>query len=102
LVKYSAAGQNSIESGYASGGFAPSDFGRIDKFPFASDANATDIGELTQGRYSIAGQSSDASGYTSGGTNKDTIDKFPFASDGNATDVGELTQSRCGGAGQQV
>ena len=41
-------------SGYSSGG-TPS-VNTIDKFPFASDANATDVGDLTQARYAATGQ----------------------------------------------
>ena len=66
----------------------------IDKFPFATDANATDVGDLTAGKYGAAGQSSTQSGYSSGGrvpASVDTIEKFPFAADANATDVGNLT-----------
>jgi hypothetical protein len=79
----------------------------IDKFPFASDANATDVGDLTQARSQATGQSSKVSGYTSGGTvpgpsATNRIDKFPFASDSNATVVGNLTQGRFNAAGQQV
>jgi len=88
-------------SGYVSGGRSSTDV--IQKFPFSSDTNATDVGELTLGRYSAAGQSSSISGYTSGGFGPplvDTIDKFPFAADGAATDVGELTQGRYNIAGQ--
>ena len=90
-------------SGYTSGGFVPN-VNTIDKFPFASDGNATDVGNLTQARFFVVGQSSDAYGYTSGGfapPQVNTIDKFPFASDGNATDVGDLTQARHSAAGQQ-
>jgi hypothetical protein len=39
----------------------------IDKFPFATNGNATDVGDLTQARADDAGQSSSISGYTSGG-----------------------------------
>ena len=94
-------------SGYTSGGFIPpatrSDI--IDKYPFSSDTNATDIGNLFQGRNDSAGQSSLVSGYTSGGFAPpvgllDTIDKFSFAVDGNATDVGNLTLFRNQPAGQ--
>ena len=77
----------------------------IDKFPFATDANATDVGDLTQSREFVAGQSSTQSGYSSGGrtpTFLNTIDKFPFATDGNATDVGDLTLAKSNFAGQQV
>lgn len=89
-------GQNSIDNGYTSGGTVPPNADTIDKFPFASDANATDVGNLTQARVSAAGQSSSISGYTSGGgfTTTDIIDKFPFASNANATDVGDLSQPR--------
>ena len=85
-----AGGFQGSNFGYASG-----DSDTIDKFPFASDANATDVGDLTVARGYVAGQSSTASGYTSGGFNAlNIIDKFPFASDANASDVGDLTQGR--------
>ena len=42
-------------SGYTSGG-GPGQTNVIDKFPFASDANATDVGDLTQARQGGAGQ----------------------------------------------
>ena len=44
-------------SGYTSGGYSSAGLKDIiDKFPFASDGNATDVGDLTQGRYGAAGQ----------------------------------------------
>ena len=101
-----AAGQSSDTSGYTSGGrSSPStpNFSSIDKFPFSSDANATDAGDLTIARRRCAGQSSDVSGYTSGGYDSGTtnvIDKFPFASDANATDVGDLSRTAEIAAGQ--
>jgi hypothetical protein len=91
-------------SGYTSGGFAPpgQQVNIIDKFPFASDANATDVGDLTIARRFAVGQSSTVSGYTSGGAPSivNTIDKFPFSADANATDVGDLTQIRQAPTGQ--
>lgn len=96
-------------SGYSSGGGNPNvstTLNTIDKFPFATDSNATDVGDLTVARSAAAaGQSSPASGYTSGGTipftgTIDTIDKFPFASNANATDVGNLTGRRSSASGQ--
>jgi hypothetical protein len=112
VSRWEAAGQSSIESGYSAGGNNgqyPSGpwVNTIDKFPFSSDANATDVGDLTQARGVAAGQSSTASGYTSGGFTPitwyiNTIDKFPFASNANATDVGDLSQIRGVAAGQQV
>jgi hypothetical protein len=109
---YGAAGQNSPSNGYISGGtFPPTDpegfyVNVIQKFPFASDANATNIADLTIGKRNAAGQSSSESGYTSGGLNPGdanaqiSIDKFAFASDANATDVGDQLANRYGAAGQ--
>ena len=89
--------------GYSSGGFTGDAWGDrydvIDKFPFSSDANATDVGDLTLNRSPSSGQSSSEHGYTCGGrtpqypsagTATNIIDKFPFSSDANATDVGDL------------
>ena len=91
------------QSGYRSGGRTTNNIVTIDKFPFSSDTNATDVGDLTQGRQLPAGQSSNTHGYTSGGLrtnppfsppyNSNIIDKFPFAVDANATDVGNLTKN---------
>jgi hypothetical protein len=98
--------------GYTSGGFldpalVQDALNIIDKFPFASDANATDVGDLLSAAQRTAGQSSTTHGYTSGGvsgpssgTRSNTIQKFPFSADANATDVGNLTVARDGVAGQ--
>jgi hypothetical protein len=102
------AGQSSTTHGYSAGDYfvpgpgAPSNV--IDKFPFSSDADATDVGDLSVARGIASGQSSTVSGYTSGGYDtgpSNVIDKFPFSSDANATDVSDLTVSRYGSAGQQ-
>ena len=103
-------GQSSTTHGYASGGSIPPanpiiQVNTIEKFPFATDTNATDIADLTQARFRGVGQSSTISGYSSGGTGTpsvtNVIDKFPFSSDTNATDVGDLTVARYSGSGQQ-
>jgi hypothetical protein len=116
LLSYATAGQSSTVSGYTSGGAGRTPPGlptatfpviirnNIEKFPFATNANATDIADLTVTRQEVAGQSSTVSGYTSGGyapPTVSTIDKFPFASDTNATDVGDLSSVRSGVVGQQ-
>ena len=87
--------------GYVSGGYnppvVPVASSTIDKYPFSTDANATDVGDLTQARYRCEGCSSSIYGYVAGGqtpTSVNTIDKFQFGSDGNATDVGDLTATR--------
>ena len=100
--KYFVAGQSSADHGYTSGGFAPTLPGSsysnvIDKFPFAADGNATDVGDLTAARNAMAGSSSGSSGYNAGGsepTNVNVIEKFSFAVDGNSSDVADLTVSQ--------
>jgi len=111
IIREGATGQSSSENGYTSGGFdetfsnPPYQRDEIDKFPFSTDANATDVGNLTETRGAVAGQSSASNGYTSGGilgsfAYTNVIDKFPFSTDANATDVGDLTQQRQYSAGQ--
>ena len=110
-----AAGQSDAINafGYVTGGGNNSSVVRndIQKFSFASEAAATDIGSLTEGRTYMSGQSSETHGYTTGGQNgfsgptasvvSDRIDKFSFSSNGNATDVGNLLQAKyAGSAGQ--
>ena len=95
------AGQSSSVSGYTSGGYPGTRSSVIDKFPFASDGNATDVGDLSSSRWYLSGQSSSANGYSAGGPgSNNVIDKFPFSSDANATDVGDLTTGRYGSSGQ--
>ena len=59
VSKTQSAGQSSIESGYVTGGYDLSNpsppptiqtFDIIEKFPFSTDANSTDVGDLTQAR----------------------------------------------------
>ena len=86
---YSFQGSN---YGYNSGGLYDN---AIDKFPFASNSNASEIGQITVIRYYVSGQSSADYGYTTGhvapNPNANVIDRFPFATDGSASDVGDLT-----------
>lgn len=108
IARERGSGQSSNVSGYTSGGVGNSlptvNANVIDKFPFASDGDATDVGDLTGYFRTNAGQSSENHGYSSGGHQQpvgatNVIQKFPFASDGNATDVGDRTltgQSACG------
>jgi hypothetical protein len=109
-ARRTGGGSYSTSHGYTAGGFVtsptPAASAVIDKFPFASDTNATSVGSLTQARRLTAGQSSTVSGYTSGGDTSpspavNTIDKFPFAVDASATDVGDLFQARTDAAGHQ-
>jgi hypothetical protein len=101
VARYALAGQSSSDNGYSSGGYTqpPSATGTsnvIDKFPFASDADATDVGNLLATTKYLSGQSSTTHGYTAGGDTApsnytNVIQKFSFSSDGNSTDVGDLT-----------
>ena len=103
-------GQSSGVSGYVTGGGPPLSAGVIQKFPFATDTNAADVGDLLPtgpaATNSGIGQSGVNFGYHSGGVFasgvQNVIQKFSFASDQNATDVSDLTSGRKQGAGQQV
>jgi len=88
-------------SGYSAGS-QTSTSNIIDKFSLVSDANATDVGDLTVTRGDTAGQSSETHGYCSGGNpgGVNVIDKFSFTADGNATDVGDLLTGNSYMAGQ--
>jgi len=96
--------------GKKSGGADPdTEVNTIDKFPFASDASASDVGDLFLAARWVSGQSSSISGYTAGGLApaippappySNVIQKFSFSSDGNGTEVGDLSVARYGAAGQ--
>jgi hypothetical protein len=96
--------------GYASGGETSPGVRQniVDRFPFSTDTNASDVGDMSSARSFLAGQSSLTHGYNSGGAligstpgANDTIDKFPFASSSfTASDIGNLSQSRIAVAGQ--
>jgi hypothetical protein len=78
----------------------------LDKFPFATDANSTDVGDLSNARGSAAGTSSETYGYIGGGVDAGTppgansIEKWAFASDANATSHGNLSREAYGVCGQ--
>ena len=105
-----AAGQSSSVSGYTSGGYGgapalPNDRRNvIDKFPFSSDSNATDVGDLLEATNANSGNSSSSNGYSCGGApsggNVNTIQKFPFASDSNASDAADLLSATASSSGQ--
>lgn len=80
----------------------------IQKFPFSTDGNATDVGDLTSVRWYSSSSSSTTHGYVAGGAlstptaGTNVIEKFDTATDGNATDVGDLTVSMSRRAGAEV
>lgn len=114
------SGQSSTTDGYASGYESNSISNmHIQKFPFASDANAVVVGHGGYGapyNRNTIGQSSTTDGHISGGeygpppgtytslfADYNVVHRFPFAiSSGAATDVGDLTQARNQASGNQV
>ena len=72
----------------------------VDRFPFASDTNASDVGDLAQSSTSGASHHSETHAYqiaggTTGTPTSSAINKFPVATTGfTATDIGDLTQAR--------
>ena len=94
-------------NGYAAGGTG--DGNHIQKFPFASDANATDVGDLPERTQRAEGNSSATDGYVSGGDRSAApyptryhqfTQRFSFANENNSSFVGSLNRSRYGGSGQ--
>ena len=69
----------------------------IQKFPFSSDDNATDIADLTQDLEAGVGLSSRDFGYAAGGRKDpspaivNVIERWSHTADENSTDVGDLT-----------
>ena len=88
-----APGYSGTNFGYVMGGYTPSaTFSNVvDKTPYASDANAVDVGDMTSPvSYGGQGGSSSTEGFHMGGyppayTNGTKVESFPFASDGNMT-----------------
>lgn len=80
-----------------SGGGATQIDTKVQKYNFAAESNATDVGNITVARFLQSGLSSNTYGYTAGGVSPTpavryrTIDKFNFATEGTATLVGDLT-----------
>ena len=109
-ARHEVAGSSSGFHGYTAGGetMPGAPYVRhdtIDRFPFSSDGNATDVGDLTSGRSgSNGGQSSAENGYTSGGypnpDHMDKIEKYSFVVGASGTTVGDLTVGRSNAAGQ--
>ena len=74
----------------------------IDKFAVASDADATNVGDLIEGGHSQSVSFDSTHGYVAGGYNTDPavgtgstcIQRFSFATDGNSTDVGDMFVGR--------
>jgi len=100
---YDNSGTNSETHGYCCGGqkaSQPDKINTIDKWTFASDANATNVGTISSARTGQAGNSSTTHGYCTGDHGGSTlIQKYSFASDGSATNVGNLVTGLKGATG---
>ena len=96
-------GNSGPTDGFASGGRAGAPtYGvgttvvQIDKYPFASDTNAADTGDLFKSRGGAATNNGPTYAYQSFGSStpaatEGSISKFPYAiSDGTGTDVGDI------------
>ena len=106
-TKRHLSGSSSTTHGYVAGGNLPppgtSLTNVIEKFTFAADADATDVGDLDQENWKTAGTSSSTHGYFAGAlpNTGHVIGKYSFATDGNSTDVGDLVNISNRGAGAQ-
>lgn len=110
------SGTNSESRGYVQGGNTSSSTNTpilniIDKFPFSTDANSTDVGDIISTRWDTTGVSSATHGYAVGGTTSspggtpgmtNIIEKYSFDTDGNSTDVGDLTETNYQSSPAQV
>lgn len=93
----------SMTHGYTAGGTnnqpPATYYNQIEKFQFATSANAVDTADLTQTWVYAGGHSSSLNCYASGsgpGTRTDTINKFVKSTEVNATDIANLTIAKGG------
>ena len=85
--------------GFLTGACSLPDLTRVKEvFPFASDTNTTDVGNMVACTACSAGSNSDTCGYQMAGfcslTDSNMIQGFPFASCTSCTDVGNLSLAR--------
>ena len=90
-----ATGISSFDHGYRAAGLPAGSFNGIERFPFASDSNGSDHGDIASARAQPTGTNSFTHGYCmkgyTGTTGSNIIDKFAFASNVTGTDVGDAT-----------
>ena len=101
MAREDGGGCSSETHGYSAGGHSAiggTEYRNIiDNFPFASESNATDVGDLSRSTAHCGSSSSVTHGYVFGGTlNYQTgIDKFSFATGTqNGTSIGNLVTGR--------
>ena len=87
------------------GGPGAATYNIIERWPFASDTNASDVGDMVAigTNCGFNGQNSKTHGYITGGEgtgNATRLQKHAFASSANATEIGSLAVGAKPGAGQ--
>lgn len=98
---------SSLEHGYVAGGFWPGAgnpdpatnvLNGITRFPFNTNTNSQNLGDLTARKFRCSGTSSDTHGYVHGGEcpplsifGLNVIERFPFSSTSSGSDVGDLS-----------
>ena len=100
-LSYLGNNAQSTTHGYHVGGYLSSGpfVNVIAKFTFASDGNATDVGDLTQTKQDVTNHSAtDGYIYVAGGAppsplGVNTIERFAYGSDGNGVDCGDLASA---------
>ena len=98
-------GSSSLTHGYKPGGanLASAQTDEIEKFTFASDSNATSVGDLTAvSNASGSGASSEDNGYVASGMWINIIEKYSHVTDGNSADVADVSSPRQESAGNHV
>ena len=104
LHRHSSAGSSSSTHGYSSGGHNGGFIAVIDKFSFATEADATGVGDMASGaKHQRAAASALDYGYNAGGGGDyQGIDRINFSQDGNSVGVGNLSQGFTGPGAAQV
>ena len=90
-------GQSGLTHGYSCFGYTSGYVNDINKCPYASQTNATDVGNIAYQRGLSSGTASTTHGYSAGGTysgKHNRISKNSHVSDGNEVDVADLTLAR--------
>jgi len=111
-IQQHLASGSSTTHGYVAGGSSPAGgvaprSNVIQKWPWTTDTNATDVGDLTAMYYGNVGASSTTHAYSiaglrDGNNTSNNIEKYTFSSDANSTDVGDAVaplRYGCGATG---
>ena len=111
VARTSAGGATAINEqyGYCVAGHhtIPSSINTIDKYPFASDSDATDVGDVNVNTSPNGNISSVTHGYytadpgTANGALAGNINRFAFASPATSADVGDMITNPANGGGSQ-